>query len=151
MLYFSSWYNVLLIVQEVFFMKSNGYYKPGWKTTKWYLATKKMDHPLQDSFRNSSNYFPLEVRANLRRCHNTLPSAKQEEIMLILFLIASSSTAIYPITPLLVFQAVYGRGKALTMRQHEGFANYQPLKPYFIMEGLRSAGVSNSLSVIVPP
>lgn len=53
-----------------------------------------------------------------------LPSAKQEEIMVILFLIASSSTAIYPITPLLVFQAVYGRGKALTMRQHEGFANY---------------------------
>lgn len=110
-----------------------------------------MDHPLQDSFRNSSKYFPLEVSANLRRCRNTLPSAKQEEIMLILFLIASSSAAIYPITPLLVFQAVYGRGKALTMRQHEGFANYQPLKPYFIMEGLQSAGVSNSLSVIVPP
>lgn len=45
MLYFSSCYNVLLIVQEVFFMKRNGYYNPGWKTTKWYLATKKRITP----------------------------------------------------------------------------------------------------------
>lgn len=59
-----------------------------------------------------------------------LPSAKQEEIMVILFLIASSSTAIYPITPLLVFQAVYG-GKALTTRQHEGFANYPASEAVF--------------------
>ncbi len=63
-------------------------------------------------------------QCQLETLPHMLSSAKQEKIMVIVFLIASSSTTIYAITPLLVFQAIYGRGKALTTRQHEGFANY---------------------------
>ncbi len=150
MLDFSSRYNVLLIEQEVFSWKETDIANRAKKLPSGVLPQKNGSPPprlLQKLFQLLSSW----GQSQLETLPHMLPSAKQEEIMVILFLIASSSTAIYPITPLLVFQAVYGRGKHLQRVNMRALLIIQPPKPYFIMEGLQSAGVSNSLSVIVPP